>query len=806
MRVPITWLKDYVRFDASPAELANRLTFAGLEVEEIDTIGVDCTGMVVGKVLSVAPHPDADGLLLCQVSAGRKTVHVVCGAHNFKPGDKIPLALPGSTLADGTKIKQQSIRGQVSNGVLCAEDELGLSDDHSGLLLLPRHLPAGTPLAEVLGPPESVLVIEVTPNRPDCLSMIGIAREVAALYGKKLKLPGTGYPEGNKSAASLAKVEVKDPNLCPRYAARLLFGTTVDQGPLWMRLRLLQAGIRAINNIVDITNYVLLECGQPLHAFDRRFLSDNTIIVRRARKNEKMSTLDDIERALTPEMLVIADARKPVALAGVMGGAGSEIRDDTKEVLLESACFNASGIRRTSAALGLSTESSYRFERGLDPDLADWGSRRATALLVELTGATAAGGVIDIRALKPRKKTITCKYGNVRDLLGVDIPDGTIRGILKSLELRIVAGNAKDSCRVSIPTFRGDLEIEADLVEEIARIHGLDKIPVHAPHGLLVPGADDAPVRALYACKDMVAGLGLTEIMNYSFISERMLDLFATADAARAIVLPNPVSMDQSVLRPSLAPQMVASLGHNLSRQIDEAALFEMGRVYRKTAAGKPEEVERLAIGLMGTVGRGILDKRRTLTPDDVFLWLKGMLCSLSTRLRAGDPIFEQADVSWAEPGTAVKISIPGASKPTEIGFAGLLSKAIGKGWRMNQPVAVLEVDAAPLVKRVFDVPSAVTLPIYPSVRRDMAIIVRKHTRNEDVMRIIKKISPPELTAVAPFDIYEGEGVGAGKRSLAYAFTYRSPDHTLTDEEANRLHSAIKEKVAGELNAEVRER
>ncbi len=806
MRVPITWLRDYVQFDASPAELADRLTFSGLEIEEIDTIGVDCRGMVVGEVLSVGPHPDADDLQLCRLSAGRDTVQVVCGAHNFGPSDKVPLALPGSTLADGTLIRKGSIRGQASDGVLCAEDELGLSDDHSGLLLLPRDIPAGTPLAEILGSPEPVLVIEVTPNRPDCLSMIGIAREVAALYGKKLKLPGIAYPRGKKPIAEMAKVEVKDPALCPRYTARAILGATVDHGPLWMRLRLLQAGIRAINNIVDITNYVLLECGQPLHAFDRRFLSDNTIIVRRAKKNEKMSTLDDLERALSPEMLVIADSNKPVALAGVMGGAGSEIRDDTTEVLLESACFNPTNIRRTSATLGLSTESSYRFERGLDPNLADWGSKRATSLLIELAGATAAAGSIDVYAGKPRKKTITCRFSNVRDLLGVELADSRIRSILKSLELQVTPGKTKDSCSVSIPTFRLDLEIEADLIEEIARIHGLDNLPLHAPRGLLVPGADDSPVRAVYSCKSMLAGLGLTEIMNYSLVSERILDLFDARAAATRIVLPNPISMDQSVLRPSLIPQMVSSLGHNLSRQIDEAALFEMGRVYRKTKAGKLEEAEHLAIGLMGNIGRSPLDKRRALTPEDSFLWLKGMLCSLCTRLGIGNPVLEQADLSWAEPGTAVKIAISDSAKPVEVGFAGLLSKAIGKEWRMNQPVALLEVDVLPLVKHVFDVPAARMLPIYPSIQRDMAIIVPKLTKNEEVMTIIKKNSPLELTAVAPFDIYEHEGIGAGKKSLAYAFTYRAPDHTLTDEEANRLHSVIRDKVAGELDAEVRER
>ncbi|MDP2991663.1 MAG: phenylalanine--tRNA ligase subunit beta, partial [Kiritimatiellota bacterium] len=394
MKVPLSWLKEFVAFEATPEALAERLTFAGLEVEDATRIGSDFKDIVVGEILSVNPHPNADRLTLCDVATGRETLRVVCGAPNVNVGDKVPFAAIGTVLPNGTKIKSAKIRGEASFGMLCAEDELGLSEDHAGLMQLPRDIPAGTPLVEVVGGPDVVLTIEVTPNRPDCLSILGIAREVAALYGCRLNLPSIQFPEtGSPAADAPARnathsvagglaVAVEDAEGCPRYTARLLRGVTIAPSPLAMRLRLARCGIRPINIIVDITNYVMLECGQPLHAFDLTLLAEHRIVVRRARPNETMATLDAVERKLTPDMLVIADARSPVAIAGVMGGAQSGILATTRDVVLESACFKPALIRKTSKTLGLSSESSYRFERGVDIGGVDWASRRATVLMV----------------------------------------------------------------------------------------------------------------------------------------------------------------------------------------------------------------------------------------------------------------------------------------------------------------------------------------------------------------------------------------------------------------------------------------
>ncbi|MCX6992989.1 MAG: phenylalanine--tRNA ligase subunit beta, partial [Kiritimatiellaeota bacterium] len=669
MKVPLSWLKEFVTFEATPEALVERLTFAGLEVEGLTRIGSDFKDIVVGEVVSVNPHPNADRLTLCDVVTGHETVRVVCGAPNVHAGDKVPFAAIGAVLPNGTKIKSAKIRGEASCGMLCAEDELGLSEDHAGLMQLPRDTPAGTPLIEVVGGLDVVLTIEVTPNRPDCLSILGIAREVAALYGCRLNLPSIQFPETGLPAADGLNVAVEDAEGCPRYTARLLRGVTVGPSPLAMRLRLARCGIRPINNIVDITNYVMLECGQPLHAFDLALLAEHRIVVRRATLGEKMTTLDAVERKLTPDMLVIADARLPVAIAGVMGGAQSGILATTRDVVLESACFKPALIRKTSKTLGLSSESSYRFERSVDIGGVDWASRRATALMVAHAGATAAKGVLDCFPVEPKDRSIVCRFDRVRDLLGVDIPDNEIASLFEALTFTVVDRNKK-SCTVKVPTFRPDLEAEVDLIEEVARLHGLDKIPPALPHSRFVPGVNDAFIRATITCRDTLVGLGLTEIINYSLVSEKLLALCAcpslpasggalgdqgsardTARTAQRIGLPRPISVDQAILRDALLPQMIETLGRNRSRQIAEAAFFEIGRVFFRNDKQAYTEEEHVAVGLMGPVGRTGYDKRSTLTETDSFLWLKGILEALCRKLFIRVAERPAGENQGAEPG-----------------------------------------------------------------------------------------------------------------------------------------------------------
>lgn len=819
MRLPISWLKDYVEFADTPQGLAAKLTFSGIEVEGIETIGCAAAGVVVGEILAIERHPNADKLTLCTVNFGGGQLVVVCGAPNVKVGLKAPFAPSGVTLPNGLTLKKMKIRGVFSEGMLCAADELGLSKEHAGLLELDARWAPGTPIAEVLGAPETVLELEVTPNRPDCLSIIGVAREVAALYGTQLRKPELKLAEAGQPVAELTRVAVEDAAGCPRYTARILTGVKIGPSPAWMQKRLELAGIRAINNVVDITNYVMLECGHPLHAFDQTLLAEGRIVVRRAQPGEKMKTLDGLERELTAATLVIADAAQPVALAGVMGGGNSEIRDTTATVLLESATFKPADIRTTARRLGLSTESSYRFERGVDAATVEWASRRAAMLMTELAGATCAPGVLDIAAPPAAPRQLRCRYAYVRTRLGVELPDETIGAIFQGLEMPVRALEP-GVCEVTVPSFRGDLDREIDLVEEVARIHGLDQIPAPSPRAIVVAGVDDRPAQAIALCRRALVGLGLRETMNYSFLSEKLLNLFDPAAAPRRVVIPNPVSADHALLRDSLVPQMVETLGRNHARQIPEAALFELGRVFALDANGAMTEEDRLVIGLLGPVGRSGLDKHLPVKSDEMFLWLKGIWEALAAALNLKTEVSRQQTAGghpaapihhlvscraverpWSEPGSTIGLFIAGV----ESGALGIVRHTAAREWRLTAPVAVLEAQLAPLLAHVFAVPRSTPIAPFPAVRRDMALIAGDALKHEDVVRVVRRAAPTELENVELFDIFHGGSLGAGHKSMAYACTYRAADRTLTDEEANRYHAGVKEAVKRELAVEIRE-
>lgn len=799
MRTPLSWLTDYIELTETPRQIADRLTFSGTEVEGIETIGSDFAGFVVGEVRAVERHPNADKLSVCKVFDGNQELQVVCGAPNVTAGGKYPFAPIGVTIPNGGfTIKKAKLRGVESSGMLCAADELGLSTDHTGLLVLDPTWAAGTPLAAVLGPPETVFELEITPNRPDCISLLGIARELGAVYGKPLKVPScTLQVAGSETAVS---VSVEDSAGCPRYTARLLENVTIGPAPDWMRKRLELAGIRAINNVVDITNYVMLECGQPLHAFDRDLLQEGRIVVRRARAGEKMATLDGQDRELDPTMLVIADAARPVALAGVMGGAGSEIRDTTRTVLLESASFRPGDIRATARKVGLSTESSYRFERGVDPELADWASRRAADLMVKYAGATLMPGVTDVYPAPVQPRTLTCRFDYVRDVTGVAASDADIQGVFERLQLGVKSAGA-GVLHVTIPSFRRDLEREIDLVEEFARVHGLDQVPNPAPRAIMDSGSGNAEVRARRQLRDALAGLGLSEILNYSLVSEALLDLFDTHDHPRRVAIPRPLSADQSVLRPSLVPQLVETLGRNRARQTAEAALCEIGRVFQRDAQGQVVEHDRLAIGLMGPVGRGDFAKRQAVEPVEAFQWLKGMVEQLCAALRVTGIKTQPASVPYAEAGSAVEVLING--KPA--GTLSVVARRVRKEWRLFDPVAVAELSVPALTGQALDLRGFKDLPAHPAVERDVAMIVGDAVRHEDIVACIRKAAPLELERVVLFDVYSGTAIGPGRRSVAYSLTYRAADRTLTDEDANGFHDQVKAALRNVLSAEIRE-
>jgi phenylalanyl-tRNA synthetase beta chain len=802
MKLPLSWLRDYVDINDTPARIAERLTFSGTEVAAIETIGSTYEGLVVGEVRSVEKHPNADKLTLCRVYDGRDELQVVCGAPNVQTGGKYPFAPIGASLpATSLTIKKAKLRGVESFGMLCSEVELGISENHSGLMSLDAKWTAGTALADVLGPPETVLELEVTPNRPDCLSLIGIARELAALYKKTLKIPDiSGFRSQVSGFKGDARVNVEDPDGCPRYTARILKNVKIGPAPAWMQKRLQLAGIRAINNVVDITNYVLLECGQPLHAFDQTLLKDGRIIVRRSRDEETITTLDGIERKLTPAMLVIADAARPVALAGIMGGAGSEINESTSTVLLESAFFKPSLIRATSKKLGLSSESSYRFERGVDIGQVEWASRRAADLMVEHAGAVVVGDVIDVYPTPAATRKIACRFDRVRSVLGVEATNDEIESVLQSLELGV---EAKDSggCAIRVPTFRMDLEHEIDLVEEFARIYGLDRIPAPLPRAQFDAGGNDEQIKAVQELRARLVGLGLREITNYSLLSEALLNLFDPSDTDRRIVLPRPINADQTILRTSLIPQMVETLGRNRAHQVDESAFFELGRVFEKDGSGKPIEHDRLTIGLMGPTGRGRMDRRRPVEPEEIFLWAKGIWENLVSVQRIEDWSLTANSHPYFEGGFSLSLRI--GDKPA--GSMGLVHHSIRKDWRLADPVAVLDVALSPLLEHAMRSPSFAAIAPYPCIVRDMALVVDEPVRHENITQIIRTVAPPELEKIELFDIYRGKSIGAGRKSMAYSLTYRSATRTLTDEEANGYHNIIKEALRRELHADIRE-
>lgn len=803
MRVPLEWLRTLVEFDDTPEGLAERLTFGGIEVEAIERVGADYTGVVVGEVRSVERHPNADRLSVCRVWDGQAERVVVCGAPNVHPGGRYALAVPGCRLPNGMEIRPARLRGVESHGMLCAEDELGLSDDHAGLLALPEDAAPGTPLRDVLGGPDVVFDLEITPNRPDCLCLLGVAREVAALYRVPLRPPPTDAREspGEAPAASAVHVTVEPLTLCPRYTARLIRGVRLGPSPRWMQTRLSRAGVRPICNVVDITNYVMLEMGQPLHAFDFARLEDRRILVRRAADGERIRTLDGQERALDRSVLVIADARRAVALAGIMGGEGSEVSSVTTDILLESAAFSPTSIRATSRRLGLATESSHRFARGVDPELADRASRRAAGLLAELAAGRVAPGAIDIYPAPVRPRRLACRVSAVEDLLGLTTDTPTVAAALESLGFEVQPAG-EGVLDVTAPTFRVDIEQEVDLIEEFARLHGLERIPPSEPCARLVAGADDRDFREEARVREVMWALGLVEAMNYSLTAEALLDRFGLDDASLRVRLPNPISVEQAILRTALIPQLVETLGRNRARQVADAAMVEFGRVFVRSTDGRVEESARVAIGLMGAAGRPPLARRPAPTPEEAFGWLHGLLSAAADALRVPAPAYRPAPVPCFEPGMGFDAWIG----PVRAGRAGILRASLAAEWRFYEPIAVAELDLAPLTAGLSAAPSPAPPPALPCSERDLAFLVPASVRNEEILAVMRAAAPPALERVALFDVYTGRGVPPGQKSMAYSLTYRLPDRTITDDEVQRYQGAIAAAVEAAVGARLRDR
>ncbi len=805
MRVALSWLNDFVDLsDQTVQNVSDLLTFSGIEVEAVESTGTVLDGhFVVGEVVACDKHPDSDHLHVCKVFDGEETLQIVCGAPNVRTGVKAPLAKIGAVMpgSEGFTIKKGKLRGVESFGMLCSKDELGLGGAHDGIWELPGEAVPGSLVQPFMPEADTVYDLEVTWNRPDCLSVRGVARELAALLGRPLKSVPVDFPEEGADVATLAKVVVEAPELCPRYEARVVTGLDPKAPtPDWMVRRLELCGQRSLGLAVDVTNYVMLELGQPLHAFDHTTLKDRTIVVRRAHPGEKLRTLDGKDRVLDDSMLVIADAEKPTAVAGVMGGEETEIASATGTVLLESALFDAASVKFTATKLGMTSEATYRYARGVDRGLADEASRRAISLLVKYGGAKACKGVIDVDNRDPKPIDVALKYQRVNDVIGVAIAPERVDGILTSLGIAKVSGDAEGAVFRS-PSWRYDLTCDADLIEEVTRMNGLDAIPEQLPSLASVSQLPEESYNAKGAVRHALLALGFTEAMHYSFLSQAELDAFEPGVKNR-LAIPNPVSAEYGVMRDSLLPQLIGSLGRNAARQVERCALFEIGRVFSKDAkTAKPVEAERVSFGMMGAFGRDALNLRAPVREEEALLWLKGACEALCEKLHAPHFGFFACEHPAFEEGYAVEICLG----KRRVGLMGAVNAATRHKYRLNAPLVVAELDLAQLCKGLKTLPRLKPVPQFPACRKDIAFIAPDTLAHETVVKTIRRAAPPELTDITLFDIFASKAIGSGKRSMGYSLEFRSAERTLTDAEVNVAFAKIAEALRQELHVEIRE-
>ena len=809
MNVTLNWLKTYINFALAPSELAERLTMLGIEVESIKHLGAELAGVVVGKVNAVTPHPNAEKLVVCQVDVGEAAeLQIVCGAPNVQEGMQAPVATIGTALPNGLTIKRAKLRGTESHGMLCSEKELGLSDDAAGLMELPADFAAGTPLAEALGLDDVVMQLEITPNRADCLSLIGVAREIRADTGNPLKLPNAkGLSYGERIPTS---VTIDAPALCPRYAARVIQGIQVGPSPEWLQRRLKSVGVGVINNIVDVTNFVLMEYGQPLHAFDYHKLAENRIVVRRAAKGELLTTLDEIERELTSDILVIADAEKPVALAGIMGGYDSEITAETRDVLLESAYFNPASVRATSKALGIHTEASYRFERGTDPGAVIAALERAAQLITELAGGTICEGVVDVYPGETPLRQIQLRPARVNFILGTAMEATEMVEILTRLGFHVAPADA-DTYQVTVPTFRADVTREIDLIEELARVYGYDNIPTTLPKGDIPIPEPDVKTEVRQRVKRFLLASGMMEAVNYSFCAPSCFDKIRMheKDARReAVQLRNPLSPEMSLLRTTLLPSLLENAQHNHNHQIDTIALFEMSTVFlvEETPGDSPArevsptgvgEPERAAGILAGHVGGGMY-KNPYRAPD--FFDIKGIVEGMLEVCGVTDYMLARTDEPTFHPGRNAAVLL----SDERVGIFGEAHPAVLENYDLPYKAYLFEFDLGALSAAATFSKRFEPISIYPKVQRDLAIVLDADIPADKPLALIYATGGELVESARLFDVYVGEPVPAGKKSLAYTIAYHSATETLTDKAVNRLHERVVARLNRELGAELR--
>lgn len=796
MQVPYQWLKEYIDPGMSAQQLADLMTLSGIEVGAVERFGPELPGVVVGQAKKVEQHPGRSNLTLVEVDTGGDILNIVCGAHNVKVGDKVPVARPGSKLPGERLIEETKLYGVLSSGMLCSAQELGLElGAEDEILILEEDAPLGVPVDRLLGFDDQILFLELTPNRSDCLGLIGVAHEVAALTGAQVVFPPCEPVESGRQLHDFIQVTVKDSEWCPRYTARVVVEITIKKSPLWMQLRLLKAGIRPISNVVDITNYVMWEYGQPLHAFDLELLTDSEIIVRRATAGEVLITLDGVKRELDTEVLVIADSTKAVGLAGVMGGENTEITETTRAILIEAAAFNPKNIRRTARRFALPSEASQRFEKGVNHDAVLDAQNRAAYLIGELTGGKVLQGLIDINSSMVKPWPVQLKPSRVNKILGMEIAQEEIIAILSKLGLPLKQVD-EDQLLVTVPLRRPDLIIEEDLIEEIVRLHGYDRVPTTLPRGELTQNRESMPERLKTMVRNLLVSCGFYECITYSFINPANLNRLRIAGddpRLRLISVQNPFSEEQAVMRTTLLPGLLKAALQNISYRELNMQLFELGIVYypqKLPIISLPEETERLTL-----LVSGLAPEPNWVVPSRQagFYEIKGALELIFKRFQIEGVNYLDRAEPFTHPTRSAQLLLDGKL----FGFIGELHPDVAVDFGLEQPVTIAEIELAPLFSKANLVPRMVPLPRYPAANRDLAVVVSKEVCAAKLEEAIWAAGGELLDAVRLFDLYEGKQVPAGKRSLAYSLVFRTDEGTLTEAEVNAAQNKIEEALLG---------
>lgn len=800
MKVSLSWLQTFIPIEMTAQKLSNALTMAGLEVSAVTPRFAYLDRVHVGRIRKVKDHPNADRLKICDVDIGDTLLSIVCGAPNVREGMLAPVALPGTRFPNDTLLEKGIIRGAVSEGMLCSEAELELGADTSGIMDLPKTMAVGETLRQALDLSDATLEIDLTPNRPDCLSIIGTAREIGALQNKHISVPEAAIQDSGREIQQRTSITVEAPELCPRYAARLVENITVAPSPFWLQDRLRSVGLRPINNIVDITNYILMEYGQPLHAFDFDTLAEKRIVVRTAQEGERFTTLDGKERTLSSDMLLICDGKKPVGIAGVMGGLNSEIQTKTTCVLIESAYFNPASIRKTAKTLGLSTDASHRFERGIDPEITRTALDKAAAMMVEMGGGRLAQGVIDIRHQLPEPPTLLLSVQETNRLLGMDFSISDIQKLLLSIEFS-VSLKSDDLLSVTPPSFRVDVHRPEDLMEEVARLSGYDNIPTTSP---LIAADARYPLKKIEnrnRIKTIMTGFGFTEAINYSFMDAADCDRLrlSSNDSRRHLLrLLNPLSEDQAVMRSALVPGLIRSVHRNLFQQIKTVKLFEIGTTFIATdTASLPEETEM--IGGIWTGSRMDPCWNVKETPSD-FFDMKGVVEGLFTALKIEGVRYttlSEKKCHYLKPGIAAVMEI----NESPLGTVGEIHPKVLKNFDIKQPAFLFEINLTRLYDLIPDFKKAAPVPKYPFVTRDVTVIIDKSIEADRLLDFVKQQRHELVETVYLFDMFTGKQIPTGKKSISFRVVYRSHKETLEDEVVNELHKEISSKLVNTFNA-----